>query len=106
MNKLETFLESYNDFNDFIKEIIKYTGDLDSSIEKWNNTFTITDDSLELYENDDEYDVDFYVISSHATKGDKIYMGEYQNYIVLMAYPDSGDWRDTTIFILDKSKQI
>jgi len=106
MNKLETYLKSYNEFNEFIKEIIKYTGDLDSSIEKWDYSFSIEADTLELYENDDEYDMYFYTISSEGMHGKEIYKGEFEDHIILMAYEADGNWADTTIFILDKSKQI
>ena len=103
-NKVLDLYEKHIEFSNLIKKVIDYEGTLNLPINKWNGDFHIDkyDALLILYdnENDDEY---YYTISSYSAKGKKLYMGEYKDLIIVMAYSDN--WDDAEIYILNKKNQ-
>ena len=110
MNKLEQHLENYNKFKEFIAEIIDYPiEDLSEGFEVWDKWWNINDDELKIITEEDGLETGEYydyTISSYRMKGEKLYMGEYEDYVIVMAYPDSEMWDNTIIYILNKNKQI
>ncbi len=105
-NKILNLCEKHVEFSKLIQNTINYEGTINLPINKWDGDFFINKNAARLIlydEDDDEY---YYTISSLSAKGKQLYMGEYENLIILMAYNENRNWDNTEIFILDKNNQL
>lgn len=111
--EMQKLLDSHKRLYELIRKIINYEQVDDSPIavyldEPWfiDNTKLVIlfdDEEFEGFEQWYEY---HYTISSLGTKGKELYMGVHTDYTVIMAYPEDGNWEDSSIFILSNEKQI
>ena len=110
-NNFEKLLLGYVDLTKNIYEqltkCLDYNDDIDSLTRKLDCYYEIIDNELYLHNiyEGDKGEVYQYIISSEGNRGDKLYKCETENYNIIMAYY-MDDWSNTTIFILNKNKEM
>lgn len=105
-DKILAYLKEREIINNELTKIMGYCDDspiYDELDKRWCVTaddFRIEVDGETSLE-DDYYG---YTISSLSAKGEKLFMGELDGVVYIMAY--SENWRETEIFMLSKDKQV
>lgn len=113
--KIIEMMKIKNQLQTKVLNLIDYNSDDNSPIVEENCYWAIEDDELILIEAETSEDVeemidngDYYVhtISSYSAKGEKLYLGEEDDFTFVMAYPQDESYDNTTIFMLDNNKKI
>ena len=109
VERIKQHVKEREAINKELRSIIKHLSDDDQSpIEIFEGEWNLKGFELLIQHSDDPLEEDGYpyIVSSLGAKGKDLFMGEKDGFTYLMAYPDDGNWSDTTIFILDnKNKQ-
>lgn len=106
IKKIVNFIKVRDDLYEEISNIIDYGGNLTD-----NELFLYTDEKFSIHGEDlFIYDIDddeWYslIISSLGTMGEKLYIGESDGYVYVMAYEDERGWDNTNIYIFDADKR-
>jgi hypothetical protein len=113
LNDIHGTLNGYNNLRNELLKIMNLSYDDSSLIEFIPNNWICEENTLHINDcivdnSNDFYNSDYYNynISSLASKGNTLYKGETNGYTIVMAYPEEGNWDDTTIFILDNKLEI
>lgn len=57
----------------------------------------------DLYATEEYYG---YTVSSYCAKGEKLFCGEHEGLMYVMAYDEDGRWSESSIMILDLTKRV
>jgi len=103
---MKELIKSYQELNELIRKVINFKGMHEMPIvirleEKWrveHDLLTIQNNEVSEDEIDDECNYRW-IISSKSMKGKELYSGIYDEYTILMAYPEDERWNETSILI-------
>jgi hypothetical protein len=110
IERIKKFNKEHEAIVEDLKKIMGYCDYSPISVEL-DSQFVIDEGRFLLQADDEPIDEDegnyyAYTISSLSDAGEKLFIGEDNSQIYLMAYPEDERWEDTTIFVLSKSNRV
>jgi hypothetical protein len=107
---VQKHLKERDSINEELKKVMGYCDDSPIHLEL-ERQFSIDGDSLYLQADENPLSEDAgnyysYTISSLGAKGEELFMGEIDEVIFVMVYPEDENWDDTTILILNLKNQV